>query len=106
MKASLLACALAACLVAGTLGKAAPAAAAGRAGDKDIGFLDVSSDPPGAKILIDDTDTGRTTPQHHLPVKAGHHLLTLVASDSGSKFPVGFTVEAGQTKKLTLHLAK
>jgi len=75
-------------------------------GDTDMGFLDVSSEPSGAKILIDDADLGQTTPQHHLPVRVGHHRLTLVTSDGAHKLTVGFTVEAGQTKKLTLYLAK
>ena len=77
-----------------------------RMGDSDMGFLDVSSEPSGAKILIDDADLGQTTPQHHLPVRVGHHRLTLVTSDAAHKLTVGFTVEAGQTKKLTLYLAK
>jgi PEGA domain len=74
--------------------------------DTDTGFLDVSSEPSGAKILIDDADLGQSTPQHHLPVHAGHHRLTLVAGDGVHKLTVGFTVDAGQTKKLTLYLAK
>ena len=77
-----------------------------RMGDSDMGFLDVSSEPTGAKILIDDADLGQTTPQHHLPVRVGHHRLTLVTSDGAHKLTVGFTVDAGQTKKLTLYLAK
>lgn len=72
----------------------------------DMGFLDVSSDPPGAKILIDDGDVGQTTPQHHLPVRAGHHRLTLVTKDGAHKRTLGITVEAGQTKTLTLVFAK
>jgi hypothetical protein len=75
-------------------------------GNADTGFLDVSSEPPAAKILIDDADLGQTTPQHHLPVNAGHHRLTLVTSDGAHKLTVGFTIEAGKTKKLTLYLAK
>jgi hypothetical protein len=85
---------------------AAPSSALQPTGDSDFGFLDVSSEPSGAKILIDDADLGQTTPQHHLPVRAGHHRLTLVASDGARKLTVGFTVDAGQTKKLTLYLAK
>ena len=77
-----------------------------RTGDSDFGFLDVSSEPTGAKILIDDADMGQTTPQHHLAVRAGHHRLTLVTGDGARKLTVGFTVDAGQTKKLTLYLAK
>lgn len=74
--------------------------------DNDTGFLDVSSEPSGAKILIDDADLGQSTPQHHLPVHVGHHRLTLVTVDGAHKLTVGFTVDAGQTKKLTLYLAK
>ena len=72
----------------------------------DMGFLDVASDPPDAKILIDDGDVGQTTPQHHLPVRAGHHRLTLVTKDGAHKRSLGFTIDAGQTKKLTLVFAK
>jgi hypothetical protein len=68
------------------------------------GFLDVSSDPP-AKILIDDTDTGKVTPQPHLELKVGHHKLTLVRLDGGHSRSLGFTIAAGQTRKFTLHLA-
>jgi hypothetical protein len=82
------------------LGAARPASA------DDMGFLDISSDPPDAKILIDDGDVGQTTPQHHLPVHAGHHRLTLVTKDGAHKRSVGITVDAGQTKKLTLVFAK
>jgi hypothetical protein len=106
MKAFLLASASAAILLAALVPIAAPAAVADRVGDTDAGFLDVSSEPPGAKILIDDADLGQTTPQHHLPVRTGHHRLTLVAADGSRKLTVGFTIEAGQTKKLTLYLAK
>jgi PEGA domain-containing protein len=102
--------ALAPLAAAAILSMVAPASAGGemaaRTGDADVGFLDVSSDPTGAKILIDDADLGQTTPQHHLPVKVGHHRLTLVTKDGAHKLTVGFTVEAGQTKKLTLYLAK
>jgi hypothetical protein len=69
------------------------------------GFLDVSSDPP-AKILIDDTDTGKVTPQPHLELKVGHHKLTLVRLDGGHNRSLGFTIAAGQTRKFTLHLAQ
>jgi PEGA domain len=90
------------------MGSSAADAAAldSRTGDPDVGFLDVSSEPTGATILIDDADLGQNTPQHHLPVKVGHHRLTLVTSDGAHKLTVGFTVESGQTKKLTLYLAR
>jgi hypothetical protein len=67
------------------------------------GFLDVSSDPP-AKVIIDDTDTGKITPQPHLALKAGHHKLTLVTLDGAHKRTLGFTIEAGETRKFTVHL--
>jgi hypothetical protein len=69
------------------------------------GFLDVSSDP-SAKILIDDSDTGKVTPQPHLELKVGHHKLTLVRLDGGHSRSLGFTIAAGQTRKFTLHLAQ
>jgi hypothetical protein len=102
MKALLPTSARALFLTASLFGVAGPALA----GNTDTGFLDVSSEPSGAKILIDDVDLGQATPQHHLPVNAGHHRLTLVTSDGARKLSVGFSVEAGQTKKLTLYLAK
>jgi PEGA domain-containing protein len=106
MKALFSASAFVAILLAAVVGLARPRAMADRAGDSETGFLDVSSEPSGAKIVIDDADLGQTTPQHHLPVNAGHHRLTLVTSDGAHKLTVGFTVEAGKTKKLTLYLAK
>jgi hypothetical protein len=72
--------------------------------ETDVGYLDVSSDPP-AKIFIDDADTGKLTPQTHFPVKAGHHKLTLATVDGAHSRSFGFTVEAGQTRKFTVHLA-
>jgi hypothetical protein len=74
-----------------------------RTADKDAGFLDVSSDPP-AKVFIDDADTGKVTPVQQLPLKAGHHKLTLVTADGTHKRTIGFTVDAGQTTKLSIHL--
>ncbi|MDP9002979.1 MAG: PEGA domain-containing protein [Myxococcota bacterium] len=106
MKALLSACDSAALLVVAVLWFAGSAMAMNRVEDADTGFLDVSSEPSGAKILIDDADLGQTTPQHHLPVKIGHHRLTLVTNDGAHKLAVGFTIEAGKTKKLTLYLAK
>jgi hypothetical protein len=101
MKALLLACALAVVGIAA----APPAARAGQAlhADAETGYLDVSSDPP-AQVHIDDADTGKTTPVQHLPLKAGHHRLTLVTADGAHKRTIGFTVEAGQTTKLSIHL--
>jgi hypothetical protein len=85
---------------------AAPASAAlaNVTAEEGTGFLDVSSDPP-AKIIIDDADTGKVTPQPHLALKAGHHRLTLVTLDGAHKRTLGFTLEAGETRKFTIHLS-
>ena len=105
MKALLPACALIFAAWAGVAAPAARADVAAPAQEAATGFLDVTSEPP-ARILIDDADVGQSTPQHRLPVRAGHHKLTLVTSDGARMLTIGFTVEAGQTKKLTLYLAK
>ncbi|MBV9945536.1 MAG: PEGA domain-containing protein [Myxococcales bacterium] len=113
MKAVLSTCALATCLLGIVCESplfAAGLPANGPAGPHEqsgTGFLDLSSEPPGAKILIDDADLGQRTPQHHLPVPSGHHRLTLVPTD-GQHTPLtlGITVEAGETRKLTLYLQK
>jgi hypothetical protein len=68
------------------------------------GFLDIASDPP-AKITIDDADTGKLTPQPRLELPAGHHKVTLVTQDGAHKRTLGFTIQAGETTKLTLHLS-
>jgi hypothetical protein len=101
MRALLLACAL---VVVGVAAESPVARAADALrGDHDTGYLDVSSDPP-ARVHIDEGDTGKTTPVQHLPLKAGHHKLTLVTADGAHKRTIGFTVEAGQTTKLSIHL--
>jgi hypothetical protein len=73
-------------------------------GSQDPAFLDVASDPP-AKILIDEVDTGRVTPQPRLELRAGHHKLTLVTLDGKHQRTLGFTIEPGETRKFTVHLA-
>jgi hypothetical protein len=101
MRAVLLACALAALGIAG--GAPVAGAAVQSRADAETGYLDVTSDPP-AQVHIDDADTGKTTPVQHLPLKAGHHKLMLVTADGAHKRTIGFTVEAGQTTKLSIHL--
>jgi hypothetical protein len=109
MKTLLSLCALTAMLLAGGQGFARSTAQAPTppqpTADADTGYLDIASDPQGAKILIDDRDTGKATPQSHLPLPAGHHKLMLVTPDGAHRRGIGFTVEAGQTTKLTIHLA-
>jgi hypothetical protein len=99
------------CTLVVALASARPSTAAGAsgipgglAGAADVGFLDVSSDPP-AHILIDDADTKAVTPQPHLELKVGHHKLTLVTLDGARKRSMGFNVESGQTTKLSIHLS-
>jgi len=97
---------MAAAMVAGAPANSAHAeAAVSLEQPRDSGYLDVGSDPPGAKILIDDTDTGKTTPQTQMPLKVGHHKLTVVTADGAHSRTIGFTVAAGQTTKLTVHLS-
>ena len=67
--------------------------------------LDVASDPV-AKILIDSVDTGKVTPERHLAVRPGRHKLTLVTLDGLHQRTLGFAIEAGETRKFTVHLAQ
>jgi hypothetical protein len=95
-------------LVGALLGLPAAHAAAdvaGRAEQKDAGFLDIGSDPP-ARVIIDDADTKTVTPQPHLELAAGHHTLTLVTLDGARRRTIGFKVEPGKTTKLTILLSK
>ena len=72
--------------------------AAARTGD---GFLTVSSTPP-AKVIIDDKDSGRTTPVENLRLAVGDHKLTLV--NGNVKRTLGFTITTGQTTRLKINL--
>jgi len=105
MKALLVSCAMVAMLLGGAGAQAQLHSAAAPAQQKDSGFLDVASDPKGAKISIDDADTGKATPQTQLPLKVGHHKLTLATPDGLHSRTIGFTIAAGQTTKLTIHLS-
>ena len=97
---------VAACVVVGLAARPLLARALDPADGSGMGFLDVSSEPTGAEILIDDADLGQVTPQHHVPVRAGHHRLTLVTKEGAHKLTVGFSVSEGETRKLTLYLAQ
>jgi hypothetical protein len=70
---------------------------------RDAGFLAVASDPP-ASIAIDGANTGKITPQPHLALAPGRHVLTLVTVDGARRRTIGFTIERGSTTKLTVHL--
>jgi hypothetical protein len=75
-----------------------------RAQPRDLGYLDVSSEPR-AEILIDGQPTGLWTPQT-IPLRPGHHKLTLVRPERDRRASnYGFTVEARQTTRLAIHLA-
>ncbi|WP_394843827.1 PEGA domain-containing protein [Pendulispora brunnea] len=65
------------------------------------GFLTVSSTPP-AKVIIDDKDSGRSTPVENLRLPVGDHKLTLV--NGNVKRTLGFTITAGQTTRLKIAL--
>ena len=75
-----------------------------RAQPRDLGFLDVSSEPH-ADIFIDGQPTGLRTPQT-MALRPGHHKLTLVRPD-GERRPsnYGFIIESRQTTRLKIHLA-
>jgi hypothetical protein len=104
MKAFRVACTVFMCLGGGVLAGTAANASAGIAGDVEIAFLDVASEP-AARIVIDETDTGKTTPQPRIALTAGHHVLTLVTPDGAHRRTIGFSVEAGQTKTFKIHFA-
>jgi hypothetical protein len=103
MRTLLATCAFLAALV-GPAGARAHASPCARSAQTDTGFLDVDSDPP-AKIFVDDVDFDKVTPQHHLELVAGHHKLKLVTLDGARKRTIGFTIEPGQTRKLTVYLS-
>jgi len=99
------ACAVFACLGVAAAGMPrAQAAIEGASGDSETAFLAVASEPT-ARIVIDDADTGKTTPQERLALSAGHHVLTLVTIDGAHRRTIGFTVEAGRTKTFRIHFA-
>lgn len=66
-----------------------------------IGSLEISSDPSGARVYIDDADSKRTTPATILSLAAGDHTYKLVLE--GYKEISGiFTIESG--KATTVHI--
>ena len=46
-----------------------------------IGSIAITTDPPGAKIFLDGTDTGYTTPYILTNVLAGTHIIKLTLDD-------------------------
>ncbi len=65
----------------------------------EMGTLMIGSKPP-CKIYIDGKNTGLTTPQRAIKLKAGKHRVTLVNKQHGIKATATVTVKAGQTKRL------
>jgi hypothetical protein len=79
---------------------------AGPAQTQELGFLDVTSDPP-AKVVVDGNETGKTcTPTRpaHIELPVGHHKLKLVTLDGARQYNIGFVINKGQTTKLTIHM--
>jgi hypothetical protein len=69
---------------------------------RDMGTLIVESDP-SAEIVLDREITGLWTPQV-MGLHPGHHTVTLVRRERRPS-TYGFTIEAGRTTRLTIHLA-
>jgi hypothetical protein len=75
-----------------------------RAQPRDVGFLEVVSEPR-AEIILDDELTGMWTPQT-MALRPGHHKLTLLRRERDRRpSTYGFTVEPHQTTRLKIHLA-
>jgi hypothetical protein len=75
-----------------------------RAQPREVGFLEVYSEPR-AEIILDDELTGMWTPQT-MALRPGHHKLTLVRPERDRRPSVyGFTIEPRTTTRLKIHLA-
>jgi hypothetical protein len=75
-----------------------------RAQPRDVGFLEVVSEPR-AEIILDDELTGMWTPQT-MALRPGHHKLTLLRRERDRRpSSYGFTIEPRQTTRLKIHLA-
>jgi|SRR5579859_4241896 len=71
---------------------------------REMGLLDVESDPPAA-IALDGAPTGLWTPQR-FPLPQGHHTVTLFRGERERRpSTYGFVIRRGQTTHLTIHLA-
>ena len=72
---------------------------------QDIGSLLVTSTPPGAAILLDDEETGQTTPHTFAAVPAGEHVVAVALdnhlSESG---PQMVTVVTGEQSSVDFSL--
>lgn len=73
--------------------------AARAASSSGHGSLMIGARPP-CRIYVDGKDTGKTTPQRALKLKAGKHKITLVNKEHGIKTTGTVVIEAGKTTKI------
>ena len=74
------------------------------AGGSEPGFL-VANTQPWAKVLIDNKDTGKTTPiapRSKIPLKPGKHKVTFLAN--GKKYDFEVVIKAGEDFRLIRQL--
>jgi hypothetical protein len=74
---------------------------------KTKGTLILYSQPSGARVFVDNQDTGRTTPIHPskpLELSAGSHRVTFVLGDI--RYNHAVVVQAGKAKNLSVTLSK
>ena len=68
-----------------------------------FGSIDITTNPPGAKIFLDSMDTGYFTPFALTYVSAGSHVLTLALADYRSYSSI-INVIANRTINLNIAL--
>ena len=68
-----------------------------------FGSIEITTNPPGAKIFLDGTDTGYITPHTLINLLAGTHIIKLTLTDYLNYSNV-INVIANQTVKLSLNL--
>jgi hypothetical protein len=83
---------------------AAPAAAPAAPGDPANGTLSITTNPPAA-ILIDDLNTGFTSP-HTISVPAGHHNVRLIAATIHVNKLVPVDITAHHTSRISQDFTK
>ncbi len=66
-------------------------------GPRQTGSLRVTSTPPGARIFLDQSDTGRVTPYTIPEASAGFHTIRLTLAGHSDWGPQSVSVAAGQT---------
>lgn len=68
-----------------------------------LGSIEITTNPPGAKIFLDGTDTGCITPHTLTNILAGTHIIKLTLTDYVHYSNV-INVTANQTVRLSLNL--